>query len=101
MRTGAKNVRARPFSPFLHTKTDFRDWSWKDKILINHISNYKKKFQPHQSVHMRTGAKNVRARAAATFVMYGVLFLFQELDPKCFIFLESSLQELKDRGAKS
>ena len=31
MRTGAKNVRARPFS---HTKTDFRDWSWKEKILI-------------------------------------------------------------------
>ena len=58
MRTGAKNVRARPFS---HTKTDFRDWSWKDRILINHISNHKK-FQPHRSVHMRTGAKNVRAR---------------------------------------
>ena len=50
---------------------------------------------------MRTGAKNVRARAAATFVMQGVVVLFQELDPKCFIFLESSLQELKDRGAKS
>jgi hypothetical protein len=54
MRTGAKNVRARPFS---HTKTDFGDWSWKEKILINHISNNNKKFQQHWSVHMRTGAK--------------------------------------------
>ena len=59
MRTGAKNVRARPF---LHTKTDFGDWSWKEKILINHISNNNKKFQQHWRVHMRTGAKKTYVR---------------------------------------
>ena len=41
MRTGAKNVRA---WLFLHRKTNFRDWSWKDEILIDYISNHKKKF---------------------------------------------------------
>ena len=40
-RTGAKIVLARPF---LHTKTNFRDWLWKDGILIDYISNHKKNF---------------------------------------------------------
>ena len=58
--------RARLFS---HSNMHCRDYAWKDKILNDHLSDNNKKFQPHRNVHMRTGAKNVRPRAAATFVM--------------------------------
>ena len=58
MRTGAKNVRARPFS---HTKTDFRDWSWKDKILINHISNHKKISATSERAHAHRSQKRTCA----------------------------------------
>ena len=30
------------YKPFTHRRIHFRDWSWKDKILINHISNLNK-----------------------------------------------------------
>ena len=76
MRTGAKNVRARPF---LQTKINFRDWSLKDEILIDYISIHKKnfsnigactcaqepktyvrgRFQPHRGVTVRTRAENI------------------------------------------
>ena len=50
------------YKPFTHRRIHFRDWSCKDKIIFNHISNYKKKCQHHRCLHMRTGAKKVRAR---------------------------------------
>ena len=63
MRARAENGRARPIS---HSRMHFRDWSRKDEILIEHISNHKKtsKHQKkHRSVHVRAGAENVCIQA--------------------------------------
>ena len=80
MRTGDKNVRARPFSPFSHTKTDFRDWSWKDKILINRISNHK---ATSERAHAHRSKKRPRARGL-DFCNVGGSFSVSRVRPQVF-----------------
>ena len=39
----------------------FRDWSWKDEILIERISNYKKNSATLERARARTSQKRTRA----------------------------------------
>ena len=52
MHARAENVRARPIS---HSSMHFRDWSWKDEILIEQKS---KEYFSHVGMHVHAEAKN-------------------------------------------